>query len=91
MSRYTLFEKAQRKVNAIKAFYNHLAIFVLLNTILLVLKGSIVRWFLENSADPNVEFLKWIDWNILAVPIIWSVVIIFHGSYVYGPFLMKKE
>ncbi|MBW8199210.1 2TM domain-containing protein [Flagellimonas abyssi] len=83
MDRNSVFEKAQRKVNAIKRFYYHLTFFILVSSVLLALKGSTVDWFMETSGNSNEAFLKWIDWNILAIPIIWGAVIAVQGRYVY--------
>nr|WP_321412116.1 2TM domain-containing protein [uncultured Allomuricauda sp.] len=90
MDRNSVFEKVRRKVNAIKRFYYHLAFFILVSSVLLTLKGSIVDWFMETSGNSNEAFLQWIDWNILAVPIIWAAVIAVHGYAVFGYPLMKN-
>jgi|SRR6056297_1845608 len=84
------FEKAKKRVNAIKQFYSHLALFIFVSVVLLFLKQNIVQWVSENSGNTNEEFLKWVDWNILAIPIIWGAVIIVQAFYVFGFPLMKK-
>ena len=91
MDRSTSLERAKQKVNAIKRFYHHLALFVFLSAVLLASKGGLVEWVKENSANPDKEFLKWVDWNILAIPIIWGVVIVVQGCYAFGFFLDEKR
>lgn len=84
------FEQAKKRVNAIKRFYSNLTLFILLSAVLLFLKQNIVQWVLEHSGNTNAEFLKWVDWNILAMPIIWGIVIVVQAFYVFGLPLMKK-
>ena len=91
MTQSITLKQAKRKVNAIREFYNHLALFILVTAILLVLKGNMVQWILEKSGNSDVEFLQWVDWNIMAIPIIWGAAIIVQGSYVFEFSLMKKD
>jgi len=76
-------ESAKRKINALKGFYHHLCVFILTSTVLLATKGNIIKWVAQNGKDVNIEFLKWLDWNILAIPIIWGAVIVVQGFYVF--------
>jgi len=90
MTQNSTFEKAKKRVNAIKRFYSHLALFIFVSVVLLFLKQNIVQWVLEHSGNTNAEFSKWVDWNILAIPIIWGIVIVVQAFYVFGLPLMKK-
>ena len=90
MTQKSTFEQAKKQVNALKRFYSHLTLFILGSLVLLSLKSNIVQWVLERSENTNPEFLKWVDWNILAIPIIWGAVIVVRGYYVFGYPLIKK-
>jgi len=87
MTQNSTFEKAKKRVNAIKRFYSHLALFIFVSVVLLFLKQNIVQW---GKKKKNAEFSKWVDWNILAIPIIWGIVIVVQAFYVFGLPLMKK-
>ncbi len=90
MTRKNTFEQAKKQVNDLKRFYSHLTLFIFVTAVLLFLKQNIVHWVLENSGNSNEGFLKWVDWNILAIPIIWGAIIIANGFSVFGSPLMKK-
>ncbi|WP_318309038.1 2TM domain-containing protein [Flagellimonas crocea] len=79
MNNRTIFENAQQKVRALKRFYTHLVEFCLVTIFLLVVKEDIVQWVSKKSSNTDEGFLRWLDWNILAIPIIWAVVIAVHG------------
>lgn len=83
MDRNISLQQARRKVKSIKAFYYHLAFFVLMSTVLLTIKNNIIDWVFEHGHDVDIEFLKWLDWNIIAIPIIWGAVIVVQGAYVF--------
>lgn len=82
-------ERAQKRVKDIKGFYAHLAVYVLVITVVLSTRGRFMS--IENTVFQNVDFLNWIDWNVFGTPIIWGLFLVFHGLNVYdkNPFLGK--
>ncbi len=90
MTRDITLESAKRRINAIKDFYHHLGKFILASAVLLSLKQNIVEWVLEHGGNTDPNFLQWVDWNILAVPIIWGIVIAVQGYAVFGYPLIKN-
>lgn len=69
---------ARRKVEAIKGFYQHLLVYIVVNIALFVVRGQVLEFFQNEATDKN--FVEWIDWNILIVPIFWGIGLLFHAS-----------
>ncbi len=85
------YERARKRVDAIKGFYGHLAIYLIVNAIVLFTKGRFLFTVLSNEALEDAAFLNWIDWNVYGTPIIWGIFLVFHGLNVFGrnPFFGK--
>jgi len=74
-------QKAHKRVEALKGFYKHLLVYLIVNIALFIVRGNILEFFVNESPDKN--FIEWIDWNILIVPIFWGIGLIFHGVKVF--------
>ena len=85
---YKKFEKAQRKIVQIKSFYNHAAVFVIINAILLFSKEKMSTALFGEDALVHPNAMNWIEWNIY----IWGAGLLLHALYVFGkvPFFIKK-
>ena len=70
--------KAKKKVDAIKGFYFNVLKFVIITLLILVFKGRIMEIFIEKGVEDE-NILQWIEWNILAIPIIWGLVLLIIG------------
>lgn len=70
--------KAQKKVEILKGFYSHLLVYIVVNMALFVVRGHVLEFFQSESPDKN--FIEWVDWNILIVPIFWGIGILFHAA-----------
>ena len=66
-------ERARKKVEAIKGFYKHLAVYLLVNISLLVAKAI--------SIDPGEEFWTFGNFNMA---IFWGMGVLFHAFGVFG-------
>ena len=66
-------EKARKKVKAIKGFYRHLGVYILVNLFLLTLN------FIDLGAGEN--FFKWGNFS---TPLFWGIGLLFHGFSVFG-------
>lgn len=77
-------QRAKKKVDSIKGFYNHLVVYVIINLTLFVLREKVILTLLskESIGDPN--FLHWINWNVFGTPIIWGIVLFIHAIIVFG-------
>lgn len=73
---------AQKRVARIKDFYQHLKLFSITTIMLFIIKADIFKWFL-NSAAIEPGYKEWIAWNMLSIPIIWSVILLIHGLVVF--------
>lgn len=74
--------KARRQVGAIKGFYNHLTVYVLINLGLFAIKSNIFHYFRDIGLN-DANFLDWVYWNIMITPLIWGVALFLHGLYVF--------
>ncbi len=92
IDKQTRYERAQKKVASIKGFYNHLAAYIIVNTLLFVLRGKFIFVLIGSEAMGNPEFLNWLDWNFFGTPILWGIGLAFHGLKVfsYNPFFGKE-
>ena len=88
----TKYQKAQKRVSAIRGFYDHLGAYVLVNLVLFLSRHKIRFTLISAEAlgDPNI--LDWVDWNIFGTPIVWGIFLLFHAAKVFGwsPFFNKK-
>lgn len=70
--------KARKKLDAIKGFYIHLIQYVIITILIISFKGRILDIFIAKGIE-NPETLQWMEWNILAIPIIWGLVLLIMG------------
>ena len=80
----TKLEKAHKRVENIKGFYNHAVVYIMINSVVLIFKGKFLFTILSAEAIGNSDFLKWIDWNVYGTPIIWGIGLLIHGIVVFG-------
>jgi len=87
----TAYERARKRVDDIKGFYRHLTVYLVVNTVLLLVKDDLSFYLVSNSAFEDSNFLSWINWNVYGTPILWGIGLVFHGISVFGknPFLGK--
>lgn len=86
------YEKAKLKVDSIRGFYNHLVVFAIVNILLYALRDKFTVVLINLNAMGNPEFLRWVDWNVFGTTIIWGIVLVVHGTRVWGNFpqLLKE-
>jgi hypothetical protein len=70
--------KAQQRVETLKVFYRHLLIYIVVNIAIFIVRGQVLEVFLNKSPDKN--FIEWIDWNVLIVPVFWGIGLLFHAA-----------
>ena len=80
-SENTKLQSARKRVNCLKSFYNHLFAYLIINIALLLIRGRILQFFTSKTSD--TDFLEWVDWNILIVPIFWGVGLLIHALYAF--------
>ena len=75
-------KRALKRVDAIKKFYQHLSIYLLINILLLFVKYQVLEYLMaEGIQDPG--FLDWFQWNFFATPFLWGIGLLIHGIYVF--------
>lgn len=75
------FKRAKKRVEALKGFYIHLIVYISVNVFLLIVRGNVIGFVINVSPDKN--FLEWVDWNILVVPVFWGIGLLFHAAKVF--------
>jgi len=78
----TKYDRAKKKVDAIKGFYKHLRAYVIVNLIILIIKINIVNYISGGDLD-TINFHKMLDWNVYLTPALWGIGLAMHGIYVF--------
>ena len=81
-SENTKYERALKKVEAIKRFYKHLRVYIIINVLLLLLRAKIFKFFRDGDFS-DVHFDRWLDWNTYGTAIIWGIALFIHGLYAF--------
>lgn len=79
-------KKAQDRMRALKGFYTHLTIYLVINTVLLILKFVGNSYYGETFMGPIWHFSTFATWFF------WGIGLFFHGLQVfYGRTLFSKK
>ncbi|MEL6918868.1 MAG: 2TM domain-containing protein, partial [Bacteroidota bacterium] len=83
--------KAKKRVERIRSFYKHLTVYLIINILILLLKIYFLGFF-GGSGIQNQGFITWIEWNVIATPLLWGIGLAIHGIYVFSikPDFLKK-
>lgn len=82
----TKYQRAQKKVSEIRGFYNHLAVYLLVNVTLFLLRDKMTFILLSKRVFGSPEILDSINWDVFGTPIIWGIGLAFHAIMVFGNF-----
>ncbi|WGK64288.1 2TM domain-containing protein [Croceiramulus getboli] len=69
-------ERAKARVKAIRGFYSHLTVYIIVNLLIIVLFSSITSW-------TRTDWTSW--WTYLSTPVFWGIGLLAHGIYVFAP------
>jgi len=88
------FEKymlAKKRVDNQKNFYAHIVVYLVMNVLLFFFKGKIINFFLDRGVSDQ-GFLNWMEWNIILIPVLWGIVLLVIGIYLFKlkPFIFKN-
>lgn len=72
--------RAKKRVDTLKNFYAHIAVYLVMNVLLFVFKGRIMSFFIANGVEDQ-GFLNWMEWNMAFIPVVWGVVLLVAGIY----------
>lgn len=76
-----IYIRAKKRVDTLKNFYAHIAVYLVMNVLLFVFKGRIVSFFVDKGVEDQ-GFLNWMEWNMVFIPIVWGVVLLVAGIYI---------
>lgn len=74
-------QRAKKRVKAIKGFYGHLWTYLIVNVIMVFVYIWVTQDLLPDVTHPN--FYNWLEMNFIMMPILWGIVLVFQGLYVY--------
>lgn len=80
---YQRLEKAKKRVEELKKFYTHVRVYIVINVLILLLRGHLLDFLMGKTENYDPGFLHWIDLNALITPIFWGFGLLIHGIYVY--------
>jgi len=81
-SEQTKYERAKKKVDAIKGFYKHLRAYIIVNLIIFIIKVNIANYISGGELD-TINFHRMLDWNTYLTPALWGIGLALHGIYVF--------
>lgn len=89
---FTKYKRAKKRVAQIRGFYNHLAVYLVVNIVLFLLQDKMTFILLSKRVFGSPEFLDKINWDVFGTPIIWGIALTFHAINVFGePLLFGRK
>ncbi|MEX0289812.1 MAG: 2TM domain-containing protein [Flavobacteriaceae bacterium] len=76
-------ERAKKRVQELKGFFKHVRGFIIVNVLLLLLRGGILNFITVNGEPLDDSVLRWVDLNFILTPVLWGIGLLIHGIYVY--------
>lgn len=73
--------RAKKKVETLKGFYSHLAAYIIVNTVLILISAGV---FSSGKADFS-------DWGNYATAFFWGIGLVCHAIYVFFVFNVKSN
>ncbi|MBT8188624.1 MAG: 2TM domain-containing protein [Croceitalea sp.] len=87
METVTTYERAKQRVEALKGFYGHLTIYILVNLGIFLIRFDVLQYFTDKQAGQEPAFIEWLDWNMVLTPFWWGIGLLVHGFIVFRPTL----
>ncbi|MCW5519773.1 2TM domain-containing protein [Aureitalea sp. L0-47] len=75
------YERARKKVDAIKGFHKHITAYIIVNIFLILIKTNVISAFGDKEFVLKLD--PWMELNTYGTLIIWGIVLGIHGLYVY--------
>ena len=76
-------EEAKKRVAEMKGFHNHLYTYIIINILLLLIRGEFLGFLMDDNRALDPNFLHWIDLNVILTPLLWGIGLFIHGIYAY--------
>lgn len=84
--------RAKKRVAQIRGFYNHLAVYLVVNIVLFLLRDKMTFILLNKRVFGNPGFLENIDWNVYGTPLVWGLALLIHAISVFGkPYVLGRH
>lgn len=80
-SQQDIYDRARKKVDAIKGFHTHIGVYIVINILILLFRANILSILRLNRVD--LEFERWLDLNTWGTVLFWGIGLAIHGLYVY--------
>ncbi len=74
--------QAHKRVKGIKKFHRHLIAYVMISIVVLFVKINVFN-VLANRGIEDENVLRWMQWNIIGIPVVWGIGLLFHALYVF--------
>lgn len=84
--RLTKYQRARKRVTKVRRFYNHLAAYLIVNIVLILMQDKMTFILLSKRVFGSPEILESINWDVFGTPIVWGIFLILHGIKVFGNF-----
>ncbi len=73
------YERAKKRAKALRGFYRHIRVFVIINGMLYLIKGGFFNWTLPKDVTLASYYFDWIDIHL----IIWIAILLIHAGIVF--------
>ena len=83
MNQHSKYQKAIERIKDLKEFYQHLFVYIIFVILWLIFKDLIIDFVIRKTESTNSDFLRWLNINIVVVPVLWGIGLTFHALYVY--------
>ncbi|WP_273567328.1 2TM domain-containing protein [Maribacter halichondriae] len=88
----TKLRRAKKRVAEIRGFYNHLAVYLVVNVVLFLLRDQMTFILLSKRVFGNPGFLENINWDVYGTPIVWGLALLIHAISVFGkPYVLGRN
>jgi hypothetical protein len=77
----TRYERAKKRVDCIKGFYNHLVVYLIVNSAIILIRLEIIPIIYINSKE--TDFQNWLDWNTYGIALFWGVGVLIHAIWAF--------
>ena len=82
------YKAAQKRLEDLKGFYNHLGIYIVVNLIIVGL--YIVSAYNKSGGFEDENFWLWLSLNTFSVPVFWGIGLLFHALKVFNVKFFRK-
>lgn len=75
------YKRAKKRVEDEKGFYNHFTVYIVINIVIICVNRFV--YINNNSPFTDEGFIDWLNWNLLATPVLWGIGLLIHGVHVF--------